>query len=160
VEVEPTISNNTPVFPTQSRRITARFGVKGGRHPPQGHEGVDVGALVAGNRGDPIYAAMRGRVTVPGLTSGSDSGSTIITIEGDDGRVYRYFHAVILSGIKKGTLVQTGQQIATMSDEGSEGRIHLHFEVFSTVAAYRSRERGTNRIDPLSLFPDLTFTFY
>ncbi|MCL2380985.1 MAG: M23 family metallopeptidase [Treponema sp.] len=100
---------------------------------------------------------MGGRVTMTGILGGSES--SCITVAGNDGRVYRYIHIAIPTIAQNDSEVQTGQQIATMSDVGSEGRIHLHFEVFPTVTAYNSRERGTNRIDPLSLFPDLEFTF-
>jgi murein DD-endopeptidase MepM/ murein hydrolase activator NlpD len=130
------------VFPTDSRRITWAFG---NDHPL----GVDIGALTPGVSGDPIFAAMGGVITMAEIPSWSPSSSTYIIINGDDGRTYRYLHILIPDTIQVGDIVTTGQQIATMSHIGSPGQVHLHFEVF---------ENG-QRIDPLSLFSDLTFTF-
>jgi murein DD-endopeptidase MepM/ murein hydrolase activator NlpD len=128
-----------PVFPTESTRITSTFG---GVHPL----GIDVGAISQGVAGDAVKAAMGGIVTTAGNPDWSPSGSSYVTIEGTDGRTYQYTHTDNIS-VSVGDTVTTGQQISSMSDVGAEA-VHLHFEV---------SENG-QRIDPLSLFPDTTFT--
>jgi murein DD-endopeptidase MepM/ murein hydrolase activator NlpD len=129
-------SDTRPAFPTESTRITSYFDDD---HP----YGIDIGALDRGVPGDPVHASMSGTVTRAGVPEWSSS--TYIDIDGDDGRTYRYLHTDIGEDITEGTRVTTGQQIATMSDNGSPGQVHLHYEVFENGA----------RIDPLSLFPDI-----
>jgi RHS repeat-associated protein len=129
----------SPVFPTDSTRITSTFG---GNHPL----GIDVGATSQGVAGDVVRAAMGGTVITAGSPDWSPSGSSYVIIEGNDGRTYRYTHTDNML-VTAGDTVTTGQQVSSMSDVGADA-VHLHFEVF---------ENG-QRIDPLSLFPDTTFT--
>jgi len=135
------LSSSALVFPTESRRITDTFRA--------GHDGIDIGGIIPGEPGDPIYAAMGGRVTMAYIPTWSRSQSTYIIIRGNDGREYRYVHIAIPETIQVGNRVTTGQQIATMSDLGSPRQVHLHFEVLV----------NNQRIDPLSLFPGMEFTF-
>jgi RHS repeat-associated protein len=130
----------TPVFPTNSTRITSTINDD---HPL----GIDIGATTPGQAGDPVVAAMGGIVTTAGTPDWSPSGSSYITIEGTDERTYRYVHTDNIF-VSSGDTVTTGQQISTMSDVGAPGNVHLHFEIF---------EDG-QRIDPLSLYPDTIFT--
>ena len=140
LNVEDTKTNG-PVLPTDSLRIANEFGED---HPL----GIDIGAETPGVAGDPIYAAVGGTVTMAGVPDWSPSGSTHITIEGDDGRTYRYVHTDIPEGTQVGNTVTAGEQIATMGDNGAPGQVHLHYEVF---------ENG-DRIDPTSLYPDTPFS--
>jgi RHS repeat-associated protein len=130
------------VWPTESTRITSTFN----QHAAN-TAGVDVGAVVQGEKGDAVNAAMGGRVTMAGVNPDSNSGSTYVTIEGHDGKTYRYLHTDVLETTAVGSYVETGQEIATMGDNGSPSQIHLHFEVFE----------NDQRIDPVTLYPDTTF---
>jgi RHS repeat-associated protein len=128
-----------PVWPTTSTKITSTFGTD---HP----FGVDVGATTQGQKGDPIVTSIGGKVTEAGHPDWSGSGSSYVIIEGTDGRTYRYTHSENIT-VKTGDTVTTGQQISTMGKDGTKV-VHLHFEVFE----------GGKRIDPLSLYPDTSFT--
>jgi murein DD-endopeptidase MepM/ murein hydrolase activator NlpD len=129
-----------PVFPTQSTRITSSFSDD---HPL----GVDIGASTQGVAGDPVVASFGGVVTTAGVPNWSPSGSSYVIIDGTDSRTYRYTHMSDIS-ISAGDSVTGGQHIGNMSDVGASGQVHLHYEVF---------ENG-QRIDPLTLYPNTTFT--
>jgi len=130
------------VFPTNSLRITDVFN-------GDNHKGIDIGAVIAGVPGDSINAMIGGTIEFVGVPDYSPSGSTYIIINGDDVREYRYLHIEISETIKKNDRIERGEQIATMSDNGSPGQVHLHLEIF---------ENG-NRINPLDIFPDIKFIF-
>lgn len=106
--------------------ITSRFGM---RLDPvyqvkvKLHDGVDLGAA----EGTPILAAHSGTVTFAGWNGGYgnyvslDNGSEVIT---------GYGHMInIVSGLKKGDTVTTGQVLGYLGSTGDSTGDHLHFLV-------------------------------
>lgn len=110
-------------WPTVSTRITSDYGDTEGRTSP--HQGIDIGAVVRGVSGDPIYAAADGKVVISQFSS---SAGNYIMIYHGDGLYTRYLHASkLLVGV--GTYVTKGQKIALMGTTGNSDGVHLHFDV-------------------------------
>lgn len=100
-----------------------------------GNEGLDI----AGNPGDPVYAAGNGDVVYTGR--GIQGVGNLIIIRHNDRYLSAYGHnSVMLVG--EGTHVQAGQKIAEVGENGA-GVPMLHFEI---------REEGKS-IDPKGLLP-------
>ena len=74
---------NGYIWPTKSRRITSRYGNRDGAM----HNGIDIGGVVAGVAGDPIYAAEGGKVVVSNGTY-TVSGNRLLR----NGSVFRTFN--------------------------------------------------------------------
>lgn len=133
--VPSTSSANTLIFPVSNGMRIAYFY---GNTAEYGgfHSGLDIHS----SGDDSIYAASSGRVvsisnSCPHINYGRKCShwttyGNMIKIKGNDGRFYYYGHLKQGSiTVKVGTVVQAGQQIATMGSSGwSTGR-HLHFEV-------------------------------
>ena len=112
--------------PTDSRRVTSPMCYRDDADP-QNHTGIDIGALKPGVKGDPIYAVADGVVTRVGI-SNQEKGTTRLEQSlphTKDTAVY--MHADFI--VKDGESVKKGQIIGYMSDNGSEGQVHLHFEI-------------------------------
>jgi RHS repeat-associated protein len=116
------VDQRTQVFPTDSTRITNTMG-------PDHPYGIDVGAVNQGVPGDPIYAPVGGTIITAGIPDWSTAGIPYVVIQGDDGREHRLGHPLIPETTQVGNRVEAGQQVATMSDQGSPGRVHLHYDV-------------------------------
>jgi len=86
-----------------------------------GHSGADMIAP----RGAPIFAAQYGTVTFAGVYGGY--GNLLIVNHGNGLQTY-YAHCDTLN-VEPGTVVQRGQQIATVGSTGRSSAFHLHFEV-------------------------------
>jgi len=86
-----------------------------------GHSGADMIAP----RGAPIFSAGYGTVTFAGVYGGY--GNFIIVDHGNGLQTY-YAHCDTLN-VGAGTVVQRGQQIATVGSTGRSTAFHLHFEV-------------------------------
>jgi len=114
-------TNRRPIWPTESHRITTGFTNK--------HGAVDIGGVTSAKKGDGVKASMAGKVTMAGVPSREESasGSSNIRITGVDGVEYRYLHCDSIK-VSKGDWVFKGQDLAKMSDIGSPGDIHLHYE--------------------------------
>ncbi len=125
-----------PLWPTESKRITSKFG-------PDHNTGIDIGAVNRGVKGDAIVASMGGTVTTSGVPEWSKSQSPYVIIKGDDKKEYRYVHLNISPGIFEGRRVNQGELIGSMSDNGAEGQVHLHFEI---------RDAG-KPLSPIDLLP-------
>ncbi len=121
-KMEAKIDAQTPIWPTESRRITNYFTDD---HPL----GIDIGGKVADVVGDPLKASMGGTVTTAGQPSWSPSGSSYIIVKGNDGYEYRYTHPDISPTVKAGDTVKKGALIATMGSIGAPGQVHLHYEI-------------------------------
>jgi len=107
------------VWPTESRRITSDY-----RSDPKGHPNeLDIGAVKQGVKGDPLYAIADGEIETIGMTNGS---SRLILLM-ENGHSAAYFHGEF--PVTEGSAVKQGDIIGTMSDVGSEGQVHLHFEI-------------------------------
>lgn len=106
------------VMYTPSRgSITSVFGVRWGKM----HNGVDIGSPM----GDPIYAAMNGKIHYAGWEEGYgnvikiDHGSGIETIYGHCSKI----------DVSKGKIVKRGEKIGEVGSTGKSTGPHVHFEV-------------------------------
>ena len=114
-------------WPTDSRRITSRFGY---RSSPGGvgstnHKGLDIGAKSPGVSGDKIYASDGGTVTFVGTNGGYGK---LIKISHKDNYETRYAHLKSFN-VVKGAKVSKGQVIGYMGNTGNSTGVHLHFEI-------------------------------
>lgn len=127
-----------PVWPTTSRRVTSA--------PAPGHTAIDIG----GNLGDPLFAAVGGKVTDVRY---SESGYGLnVRILADNGEELIYGH-MQETNVRPGQRVSAGQVIGAMGNTGNSTGPHLHFEVRQPgpdqfVPGTRST---TTAIDPYSL---------
>ena len=132
-------SVNGMCMPIASQRVTSVFGYRlspiTGRYAM--HSGLDLGA----DMGEPIYAALSGRVVKSKYNV--DYGN-FITLDHGDGLVTLYAHCSELL-VEVGDEVKKGQVIARAGSTGWSTGPHLHFEV---------RVQGV-RIDPTYYLPSL-----
>lgn len=127
-------------YPVESQtRISSPFGVR--KHPVTGdvrmHKGVDL-ALPTGT---PIKAAADGVVSYVGRDAGYGNW---VEIKHKNGYKTRYAHLdQFAKGLKKGTKVHAGQNIAQSGNTGMSTGPHLHYEVridgkpVNPMSAYR-----------------------
>ena len=110
-------------WPVNSRTTFSGFGMR--FHPIYKryimHEGLDM----AGNTGDPVYAAAEGRVHFTGWNGGF--GNLVIIDHGNGFKTYYAHLSKIL--VKEGQWVSKGQKIAQVGSTGLATSAHLHFEV-------------------------------
>ena len=78
-------------------------------------------------RGEPIYAAKAGEVTV--AASGYSEWGTYCRIEHGNGWQTGYAHCQELF-VRRDEWVEAGQVIAVAGDTGKANGVHLHFEVW------------------------------
>ncbi len=104
--------------------ISSPFGQRDGRP----HEGVDIAA----NMGDPVKAAMSGKVIYAG--SRGTYGLTVILDHGD-GITTLYAHCSQIL-VNKGQRVQQGDIIAKVGSTGRSTGPHLHMELRSEGVPY------------------------
>ncbi len=112
-------------------KISSHYGTRGGRF----HSGLDID----GEKGDPIYAAAKGKIIFSGRLGAY--GKTII-IRHPNGLLSVYAHNK-KNKVKAGKKVKQGQKIGLIGQTGRATGSHLHFEI-------RNHE-GT--FDPLQLLP-------
>jgi lipoprotein NlpD len=110
-------------------RIVARFA------PDNGTKGIDI----AGESGQPVYAAAPGKVVYQG--SGLRGYGQLIIIKHNADFLSAYAHCAAIY-VREGSVIKTGQKIATMGSSGAD-RVKLHFEI---------RRRGVP-VDPLDHLP-------
>ncbi len=117
-------SSSAWVKPLDSIYVTSPFGMRD--HPVLGyerpHNGVDLNAY----RGQPIYAARSGRVSI---TSFQENGAgNYVSINHGDGfsSVYMHMEYYIVS---VGQYVNAGQIIGYAGDSGLTTGVHLHFGI-------------------------------
>lgn len=91
------------------------------------HSGIDL----AGDRGDPVYAAAQGRVLTAGWSGGY---GRYIEIDHGFGITTLYGHCTRLL-VSEGDVVRQGQKIGLMGSTGRSTGDHLHFEVHLDGAA-------------------------
>ncbi len=106
----------------------------------QGFNGTtSKGIDIAGNLGDPVYAAAGGRVVYAG--SELRGFGKLIIIKHNDDYISVYAHNNVML-VKEGEVVKRGQKIAEMGSTDAP-RVELHFEI---------RLRGKS-IDPVGILP-------
>ncbi len=98
-------------------------------------KGIDI----AGNLGDPVYAAAAGRVVYAG--SELRGFGKLIIVKHNDDYISVYAHNSVML-VKEGDVVRRAQKIAEMGSTDAP-RVELHFEI---------RLRGKS-VDPLGLLP-------
>jgi len=111
------------MWPTLSKVITSSFGYR--TDPFNGSSAFHSGIDIAGNIGDPVYAAQDGEVTT--VEQKGARGKYII-IKHKTGLETWYMH---LSGmnVSTGEKVRKGQQIGRLGSTGRSTGPHLHFQV-------------------------------
>ena len=138
--------------------ITTKFNVS---YDPWGtgkttvHMGLDVAGV--GINGKPLVAMQDGIVTVAKYYGGY--GNCVIINHGKsdtDGCLYisLYGHASALN-VTEGQTVKKGDVIAYVGSTGNSTGPHLHLELHKS----KSDGSGTERVDPLLYFPDISFVF-
>jgi murein DD-endopeptidase MepM/ murein hydrolase activator NlpD len=137
--------------PTDSKRITGLIGE--GTALQSSHTGVDIGALTPGVKGDPIYATADG--VVKRNTRTANSGSTLVELSlpyTNDTAIYQHAEFIV----EQGDTVKRGQVIGYMSDEGTEGQVHLHYEIRKD-GLYAGDGGAGQLVDPLTRMPGLYY---
>ncbi|MCI6478906.1 MAG: peptidoglycan DD-metalloendopeptidase family protein, partial [Spirochaetia bacterium] len=139
-------------WPTTEGRITSAFGSREDA-VPNPHPGIDIAPMTPGQKGQDILSAENGTVIIVGMSAG---GSSEIHIEHTNGEVSIYKHHDVQSvQVKVGDGVYKGEKIAEMSDVGSPGAVHLHFEIRPGAGL-----RQKDAIDPVPKLPDIPATIH
>jgi len=138
INKRPVIENM--IYPVSNRRITSNYGWREDPvNPIAGqmtfHRAVDL----AGKMGDPVKAALKGKVLH--VDSNRNLGNFIILSHGEYQTLYAHLSTV---SVKDGEQVNQGQVIGKVGETGYTTGPHLHFEVF------RNGNR-VNSINPLEL---------
>ncbi len=129
-------------WPTKQKRVLRTFSAK---------DATRQGLNVAGNVGDPVYAAAAGQVVYAG--SGLARYGRLIIVKHNQKYLSAYAHNNVLR-VKEGELVRAGQRIADMGRTGVKGgakgiakvgptRAVLHFEI----------RRNGKPMDPMKYLP-------
>jgi murein DD-endopeptidase MepM/ murein hydrolase activator NlpD len=113
--------------------MTSGYGWRWGRM----HRGIDI----AGPIGTPIVAAASGEVVFAGWSSGGYGN--LVKIEHGDGSITLYAHNNKIL-VRRGQLVEQGEQIAEMGSTGYSTGPHLHFEI---------RPDGQTTANPIAFLP-------
>ncbi|MFC1898610.1 peptidoglycan DD-metalloendopeptidase family protein [Candidatus Cloacimonadota bacterium] len=113
--------------------VTSEFGMRDGRP----HKGIDIGC----DMGEPIYAAMNGKVVYTGVQHGYGN---VVILEHDNLIMTVYAHNES-NLVRLGEDVKKGQPIATIGQTGNASAPHLHFE-------YRVEGKAINPRDVLPQF--------
>ena len=108
--------------------VTSEFGLRNGRP----HKGIDI----VSNKGDPIHAALKGKVVYSGTQRGYGN---VIILEHDDYIMTVYAHNEA-NLVRLGEMVNKGQPIATVGQTGTASAPHLHFEYRIKGKAINPRE--------------------
>ncbi len=109
--------------PASTGRFTSGFGVR--YDPFNGNAAMHAGVDLAGNYGDPIYAASDGVVSNAGW---SGAYGNMIEIGHGKGIATRYGHLSRIM-VRPGESVKKGEQIGRMGSTGRSTGTHLHYEV-------------------------------
>lgn len=114
------LNGTSPVLtsPTRGWTITSTFGERWGKN----HNGLDI----AGNTGDPVMAALDGKVK---STFYERNGyGNVVILEHEGGIETRYAHMSKI-GVKTGDTVKKGNIVGEVGSTGRSTGPHLHFEV-------------------------------
>ncbi len=127
------IHTKKDLFIPANGTVTSEFGIRNGRP----HKGIDI----AGSVGDPIYAALNGKVAYVGTQRGYGN---VVILEHDNYIMTVYAHNET-NLVRLGETVKRGQPIATLGKTGTTTGPHLHFE-------YRIKGKAIN---PREVLPEL-----
>ena len=108
--------------------VTSEFGLRNGRP----HKGIDIAA----DKGNPIHAALNGKVVYSGTQRGYGN---VIILEHDDYIMTVYAHNET-NLVRLGETINKGQPIATVGQTGTATGPHLHFEYRVKGKAINPRE--------------------
>ena len=133
VDHQTSVQKRVDLFLPAKGVITSEFGIRNGRP----HKGIDISASV----GEPIYAALDGKVAYVGTQRGYGN---VIILEHDNYVMTVYAHNES-NLVRLGETVKKGQPIGTLGKTGSTTGPHLHFE-------YRVRGKAIN---PRNVLPAL-----
>ena len=116
------------------------------------HYAIDITTGTPGEiEGYPVYNTLSGEVIKNELFS--DNVTTCVAIDHGNGYTSRFLHMYIDdNGLQCGDIVNTGEKIGTVSDEGSPGAYHLHYDI-NTIGAYA----GTYLDEDNTIYPTLVF---
>ncbi|ANS73400.1 hypothetical protein AWM70_01375 [Paenibacillus yonginensis] len=117
------LSSTPSLWPTPSRTITSSFGYRG--DPFTGKSAFHAGIDIAGNTGDPVYAAAAGTVT---SVQRDGSRGNFVVIRHSNGLETWYMH-LSSSLVKQGDSILKGQTIGKLGSTGRSTGPHLHFQV-------------------------------
>jgi LysM repeat protein len=127
------INGDLFVWPTPNRYITSLYGwrISPITHTRLFHNGIDI----RGKTGQPVYAAMAGRVTYVGYDRVYGNHIVISHHSG-----YRSMYAHLNSiKVKEGVRVTQGQSIGTVGSTGASTGSHLHFTVYKNGVTVNPR---------------------
>lgn len=93
-----------------------------GRYPAKWHRGIDIPLSV----GDPVFAALPGKVVWAGYNTGGYGNLVILSHGPGYYTIYGHLHDVLVSCHES---VGRGQMIALGGNSGNSSGPHLHFEV-------------------------------
>ncbi len=133
-------------------RFTSAFGRRGSSF----HAGIDIAPPKAGTVGTAVYAASAGKIVriVRGRKYGQSSSVGAVLAPGRSGNGvliavgsgrHLYGHVNILSSLKYGDTVKTGQLLGYTDRSGIQTGPHLHFETWRTSSA-------SSYYNPVTLF--------
>ncbi|WP_054956574.1 M23 family metallopeptidase [Paenibacillus dakarensis] len=111
------------LWPTRSKQLTSSFGYRS--DPFNGRSAYHAGIDIAGERGDPVFAAGSGTVTT---AARSGVRGNYIIIRHPNGLETWYMHLDSL-GVQVGEQVKQGEVIGKMGTTGRSTGPHLHFQV-------------------------------
>lgn len=102
-----------------------------------------------GVKGDPIYAVADGKIMRVGETGSKSSILELDLPNTNDTAVYQHAEFIV----KVGDYVKEGDIIGYMSDIGTPGRVHLHFEIRQD-GLYAGPNGGGVLVNPLDYLTD------
>lgn len=114
---------NPTQWPTLSKRLTSNFGYRS--DPFNGRSAYHAGIDIAGERGDPVFAAGSGTVTT---AERSGVRGLYIIVQHSNGLETWYMHLDSLD-VKAGDQVEQGERIGRLGNTGRSTGPHLHFQV-------------------------------
>lgn len=120
-------------WPASNKQVLSRFGTTSAGRPSTG---IDI----AGNRGDPVFAAADGVVAY--ADNGLPGYGNLLIVRHGGSFMTAYAHNAELL-VQRGETVRAGQTIAKVGNSGRVTSPRLHFEL----------RRGINPINPLNYLP-------
>ncbi|CAM2979692.1 M23 family metallopeptidase [Paenibacillus sediminis] len=118
-----TLQGTPNKWPTISKRITSSFGYR--TDPFTGRAAFHAGVDIAGDTGDPVYAAGAGKVIA--AEKSSSRGNYIIILH--PGGLETWYMHLDGMNVNVGENVLKGEKIGRLGDTGRSTGAHLHFQV-------------------------------
>ena len=122
------MGNEVPIFPTKSRKITSKYGMRNGKL----HKGVDIGVPL----GTEVFNILPG--VVVGIGQGGTYGKYIIIQHLHYKTVYAHLSKHL---VKIGDFILSGTSVGLSGNTGHSTGPHLHFEI----------KKNDRFIDPMSI---------